>query len=203
MTEPMGVRTEYVRSLIKSDSWMMEVLATARGVQLPDWWISAGFVRSKVWDDLHGYSQRTPLGDVDLIYFDATNTREETEKVMETDLRELAPDVPWSVKNQARMHVINGQAPYTSSVDAMSRYPETATAVGVRLLDDGEVELAAPWGVDDLMGMIVRPTPDFDGRRPHLRREYERRVRKKAWPSRWPLVRMGEAVSGEEALLDR
>jgi len=196
VTSPISNPDEFVCSLITSDLWMMQVLTVARSIQLPDWWISAGFVRSKVWDNLHGYSKRTPLGDVDLIYFDSMNTHEETEKEIATQLRKVMPDVPWSVKNQARMHVVNGQDPYTSSFDAMSKYPETATAVGVRLLDDGQLELAAPWGVDDLLQMIVRPTPDFDGRQPHLRRIYDRRIREKKWESIWQMVRTCEADSG-------
>lgn len=182
----------FICHLIRTDIWRMQALATARDMHLPDWWISAGFVRSKVWDHLHGYAERTPLADVDLIYFDRQDIREETEKSIEEELRRRLPDVPWSVKNQARMHVVNGLDPYTSSVDAISRYSETATAVGVRFLDDGRLELAAPWGVDDLLHMFVRPTPDFDGRRPHLRLVYDRRIREKGWESIWPMVRIAE-----------
>ena len=36
-------------------------------------------------------------------------------------------------KNQARMHVVNNMLPYSSSVDAISKFPETATALGVTL----------------------------------------------------------------------
>ncbi len=56
-------------------------------------------------------------GDVDLIYFDSMNTHEETEKVIETQLRKVMPNVLWSIKNQARMHVVNGHDPYTSMPD--------------------------------------------------------------------------------------
>src|SRR3990167_2279381 len=58
--------------IIREDEWMMSVLRIAEGLHLPDWWIGAGFVRSKVWDHLHGYKERTPLPDVDIIYFDKT-----------------------------------------------------------------------------------------------------------------------------------
>ncbi len=39
---------EAIISLIKDDQWMMEVLQAARSLNLPDWWICAGFVRSKM-----------------------------------------------------------------------------------------------------------------------------------------------------------
>ena len=64
------------------------------------------------------------------------------------------------MKNQARMHLKNGDPPYTGTIDAMRNCPETATAIAARS-NGALVELAAPYGVDDLLNMIVRPTPPF------------------------------------------
>lgn len=61
---------EDIIDVIREDSWMMEILRVARTLNLPDWWVCAGFVRSKIWDVLHGFSVRTPLQDVDVIYYD-------------------------------------------------------------------------------------------------------------------------------------
>lgn len=66
--------------LISEDDWMMTILATVKSLNLPDWWVCAGFVRSKIWDTLHGYSKRTPLSDIDVIYFDKRNVDESEEK---------------------------------------------------------------------------------------------------------------------------
>lgn len=55
---------------VAEDRWMMDILAAARTLELPDCWVCAGFVRSKVWDVQHGFTGRTPLGDVDVIYYD-------------------------------------------------------------------------------------------------------------------------------------
>lgn len=82
---------------------------------------------------------------------------------MEMQLKQLIPDVPWSVKNQARMHTVNNIPPYLSSVDAISKFPETATALGLKLGDQDDVVLAAPCGIDDVLGMIVKPPPIFCG----------------------------------------
>jgi hypothetical protein len=30
-------------------------------INLPDWWVCAGFVRSKIWDTLQGFKERTPI----------------------------------------------------------------------------------------------------------------------------------------------
>ena len=53
---------------------MMEILTTVEKLQLPDSWICAGFIRSKVWDHLHEKEYRTPLADIDVIYFDKVNS---------------------------------------------------------------------------------------------------------------------------------
>ena len=48
------------------------------------------------------------------------------------------------------MYLHNGDQPYLSSTDAMTHWPETVTAVGVRPGRDGEIEVEAPFGLDDL-----------------------------------------------------
>jgi len=160
---------------------MMEVLRTAAGLQLPDWWIGAGFVRAKVWDHLHGYDARTPLEDVDVLYFQPEDLSRQAEEAAERQLFELRPDIPWSVKNQARMHLRNGDAPYRSTCHAMAFWAETPTAVAVAL-QRGRIAVIAPHGTADLMRLVVRPTPRFR----HKLRIFRARVAKKRWSDRWP-----------------
>ncbi|MDE8564097.1 nucleotidyltransferase family protein [Anoxybacillus rupiensis] len=169
---------------IQKDEWMMETLRAVQSLNLPDWWVCAGFVRAKIWDVLHGFQERTPLPDIDVIYFDRKHTEKAAEKKLEQKLYHLLPDRPWSVKNQARMHAINGGSPYLSSVDAMSKFPETATALGVRLDEKGVVVLAAPWGVEDVCQLLVKPTPYFCETKKRAQM-YEERVRRKKWTSIW------------------
>lgn len=116
--------------LIKEDEWMMDILRAVKSLHLPDWWVCAGFVRSKICDVLHGFKERTPISDIDVFYYDDGNTDELEEKKLEMRLRNILPDIPWSVKNEARMHVVNGIPPYSSSIDAISKFPETATSLG-------------------------------------------------------------------------
>ena len=171
-------------SWIQEDKWMMDILHTAKLLNLPDWWICAGFVRSKVWDVLHNFSERTPYADIDVIYFDPENTDEMEEKKWDEKLRALIPDVPWSVKNQARMHKINNLSPYTSSVDGISKFPETATALGVKLDEKDNIILTAPWSVHDVIQLEVRPTPSFLENKERMQ-IYEERVSKKNWKMTW------------------
>src|SRR5690625_447058 len=104
----MGLKIEDdIIKLISGDDWMMKILTTAKSLNLPDWWVCAGFVRSKIWDTLHGYSKRTPISDIDVIYFDKRNIDESEEKRLEQKLNAIHPNEPWSVKNEARMHLAN------------------------------------------------------------------------------------------------
>lgn len=174
--------------VIKEDRWMMDILGTVDLLNLPDWWVCAGFIRSKIWDVQHQFSTRTPLPDIDVIYFDKDNTEELIEKEIEAKLYSLAPNIPWSVKNQARMHLKNDMPPYTSSIDGISKFPETVTALGVKLDYQSDVKLIAPWGVHDVVNLKVRPTPSFtSGDKIKI---YQNRVREKEWKNTWKNIRI-------------
>jgi len=166
---------------------MMELLKSAQTLKLPDWWICAGFVRSKIWDVQHGFDERTTIPDIDVIYYDRTNREKRVEKEHEETLRKILPTIPWSVKNQARMHSVNNISPYTSSVDAISKFPETATALGVKLDDRDNVILTAPHGIEDVVNLRVKPTPYFCEKKEQMK-IYEDRIRKKNWQIVWSKV---------------
>lgn len=186
--------------LIQKDEWMMKLLKTVKVLNLPDGWICAGFVRSKIWDTVHGYSERTTLEDIDVIYFDGTNKDEKMEKQLESRLISLLPNVPWSVKNEARMHSRNGVEPYISSTDAIAKFPETATAIGVKLDKQDNLVLIAPHGIEDLINLTVKPTPFFTANIERMA-IYEKRVQKKNWKRHWNRIIIVSRTNGEELQL--
>lgn len=173
-----------VITLIQKDKWMMDLLKCAKSLNLPDWWICAGFVRSKIWDVLHDFDERTPLPDIDVIYYDQSNVEKGVEKKHEEALKRLLSTVPWSVKNQARMHITNNSSPYSSSVDAIAKFPETATALGVKLDEGDNVILTAPHGIQDVVNLIVKPTLYFLESKDRMLM-YEKRVKAKNWQATW------------------
>lgn len=178
-----------VISAIENDRWMIKVLKAAARLDLPDWWICAGFVRAKIWDTLHGYESRTEIPDVDLIYFDPSDIGEDREKDLENQLKIYYPEIPWSVKNEARMHVVNDIPPYTSSVDAISKFPETATALGVKLGEEGKVILTTPCGLDDVIQLNLKPTLYFLENEERMK-IYENRIAQKNWKKIWPRIKV-------------
>lgn len=172
-----------LQALIAADPARMHILHLVRELALPDCWVAAGFVRTCAWDHLHGFADSPLPQDVDVIWFDVTRASREGDAALEAALRVRDGAVAWSVKNQARMHGRNGDAPYLSAVDAMRYWPETATCIGVRLDAAGRIAIAAPLGLDDLFGLVLRPTARFAGDKHSI---YLERVRVKGWCARWP-----------------
>jgi len=171
--------------LIAASPFHAAALRSVAALVLPDWWIGAGFVRNLVWDHLHGFGAPTRLADVDVIWFDPLRGTAEIDDALTAKLGTTWPEAPWSVKNQARMRERNGDSAYPSSIDAMRHWPETATAVAVTLAADGTLDLAAPFGTDDLLAMLVRPTPHFR----HRTGDYIARQSSKNWRAMWPQLR--------------
>ncbi len=181
---------EQLAALIGRDPQRQRLLALVASLNLPDCWIGAGFVRNAVWDALHGRAPSAPGGDVDVIWFDAANQDRDVDQALERRLLALDGAVAWSVKNQARMHAGNGDRPYTCASDAMRHWPETATATALRYGADGALEIAAPFGLDDLFGALLRPGPCFA----HAKRAvFDQRVARKQWLTLWPLLRLADA----------
>lgn len=169
--------------VIAGDSVRMRALALVRDLGLPDCWVAAGFVRSAVWDFLHGREFSPLPADIDVIWYDDSDPREAHDRALEAALRRLDCELHWSVKNQARMHARNADAPYRSSADAMKYWTETATAVGLRLDVAGRIEVAAPFGLEDLFNLVVRPGPRFLGDKHDI---YLKRLAARQWHLKWP-----------------
>jgi len=145
-------------------------------------WIGAGFVRNAVWDHLSGQDTEAVLpADLDVVFHDPVNATAEQDAALEAALRNAASDLPWSVRNQARMHERNGHRPYRDIADALAHWPETATAIAARLGPNG-VEILAPFGVDDVLAMILRLTPAYRSKPEILLA----RLEAKGWLTRWP-----------------
>jgi len=165
---------------LQQDQFRLDALTVASSLQLNDWCLAAGFIRNLVWDQSHGFDVATSLNDLDLIYFDSDNLDEKKDKELEVQLKTLR-DYPWSVKNQARMHLRNHHQPYQSTSDAMSYWPEIETAVGVYLDKGNQLELVAPFGVEALFSNTISLNSKFS--KPD---EFNNRINNKDWLTKWP-----------------
>jgi hypothetical protein len=175
--------------IIRSTDWLIRALSAAREVDPPDWVIGAGAIRTAVWNRLHGYDTRTQLADIDLAFFDPDDLSEQHDERLQERLGAALPGERWDVKNQAAVHLWYprrfGYAvePLSSTAEAVATWPETATCVGVRLSADDALVIEAPFGLEDLLGLVHRRNPA----RVSIV-EYERRLAHKRIGQRWPRV---------------
>ncbi|MFQ3280916.1 nucleotidyltransferase family protein [Reinekea sp.] len=165
-------------STIQSDASRMRALDAVKSLDLPDWLIAAGFVRNAVWDSVFGV--KTQLNDIDVIYFCTLDNSEQRDVLLERKLFSLAPNLPWSVKNQARMHLKNRDEPYTSTLDAMSYWPEKQTSVGVKVNRYNEIELKSSFELSLLFNRSIDHNPFRSVE------VFKRRIIGKGWLSKWP-----------------
>lgn len=174
-----------VASIALGSRAIVETLIALRSTD-PSLYLGGGMIRNAVWDYLHAYSSPSPVDDVDVILFDTVHADWQQDEEIRDKLARQIPNIKWSVRNQARMHTANGEQPYTSIDDAISRWPETATAFIVRLSNSGKIEFIAPYGFDDLLRLLVTNTPPFE----HRIEIIERRVQEKQWQKFWPRLRI-------------
>jgi hypothetical protein len=146
--------------LARGTPWFMDVLAHVRALRLPEWCVGAGAVRNLVWDALHGHARPSALADIDVAHFDADDLSSQRDAQLQQRLQPLA-----------------------SLSDAVATWPEFATCVGLRLDDDGQLQVIAPHGLDDLFGIVVRRNPA----RVSVQ-TYRERVASKRYSERWSRV---------------
>ena len=157
-----------LRAIIAQTPGLMAVLRTARELELPDWLVFSGAVYQPVWNHLTGRPCDHGLADYDLAYFDASDLSYEAEDrvirrvagAYESPLRKRV-----EVRNQARVHLWfesrfgETYEPLAHTADALERFAAPAFAIGVRLESDDTLTLVAPFGLEDVFSMTIRPNP--------------------------------------------
>ena len=142
---------------------MRDILRAIRDERLPDWWLAGGAVRNTVWRALFPKDCTLGIKDFDIAFFEADSGRER-EQAAKANLSQRFPDQQFDVKNQASFGVWREwHFQFDSTEDGISHWLHTATAVGVRVNADDEMEIFAPYGLDDLFNGIIRPTPYVAG----------------------------------------
>jgi hypothetical protein len=163
MNRDLITQINYLEGVLKKSPVVTEVLRLAPQLELTDWYLGAGAIAQTVWNELHGFPLEQGILDCDLVYFDGDVSEEAQEANIQKGrglFGALSIDV--EIVNEARVHIWYKEAfgkeikPYKSSENAICTWPTTATSVGVRYEGDRFV-VFAPYGLDDLLGMIVRP----------------------------------------------
>jgi len=174
-------------AIVGADPGLMHVLTTVRGLGLDDWRVFSGAVYQSVWNAVTGRPAGYGIRDYDLGYFDADTSWDAEDVVIRRVAAAFEP--PFrdmvEVRNQARIHLwFEGRfgEPYealTGTDEALARFVAPAFAVGVRLEADGTISVAAPFGLEDVFSLTLRPNPN----RP-LARGWDKAVA--SAKARWP-----------------
>lgn len=165
-------------TIIRGDPDLMQLLASIRGVRLAQWRLVAGCLYQTVWNVLTGRDRGTGIKDYDLIYFDDSDLSWEAEDRV---IRAVAAATrgcvgPVEVRNQARVHLwfearFGTAYPQLYSADeAIRRYASIVHAIGVRLEYDDRLDVVAPFGLDDLFSMVIRPNYALENAVSHMRK---------------------------------
>lgn len=157
-----------LREILGATPGLMQVLRTLRELDLPDWLVFSGSVYGPVWNALTGRPSDYGLSDYDVAYFDASDTSYEAEDriirrvaaAFDPPLRELV-----EVRNQARVHLWfedhfdEAYSALSCTAEALQRFAAPAFAAGVRLEANDALTIVAPFGLEDLFAMRIRPNP--------------------------------------------
>jgi hypothetical protein len=153
-------------AIIRADPDLMALLARLRDIGLPQWRLVAGCLYQTVWNALIQRPRGTGIKDYDVAYYDAGDLSWEAEDAV---IKHVAAETqgcvgPIEVRNQARVHLWFeqrfGSSAYpqlSSADDALRYYASIVHAVGVRLEANGQLDVVAPFGLDDVFDMIIRP----------------------------------------------
>jgi hypothetical protein len=166
LSQALSARLE---AILRGAPELMRVLRTACALDLPDWMVFSGAVYQPVLNHLTGRPIDHGLKDYDLAYYDAGDLSYAAEDAVIRRVAgafdpDLAPLV--EVRNQARVHLWFEQkfgeadyGPLGCSADALLRFTSATFAMAVRLERDGRLTVLAPFGLEDLFALRLRPNP--------------------------------------------
>ena len=161
-----GLETR-LADIVRADPCLMHVLTTVRGLGLSDWRVFSGAVYQSVWNAVTGRPAGYGIRDYDLGYFDPDTSWDAEDAVIQRVAAAFEP--PFrdmvEVRNQARVHLWFENKfgePYEALAgtdEALARFVAPAFAVGVRLEEDDAISVAAPFGLEDVFSLTIRPNP--------------------------------------------
>jgi uncharacterized protein len=159
-----------LEAIIRADADLMHLLERLRSLGLPQWRLVAGCLYQTVWNVLTNRPRGTGIKDYDLIYYSDENSWEAEDAVIRSVAAAAARDCvgPVEARNQARVHLwfperFGCAYPQLANADESLRYYASIVhAVGVRLEADGSLDIAAPFGLDDVFDMVIRPNRALD-----------------------------------------
>ncbi|NHQ85032.1 nucleotidyltransferase family protein [Iodobacter sp. HSC-16F04] len=172
------------KELISNSGWINQAIDIAETLAIPNYYIAGGVVAQVIWNQLTGQDIHSNIKDVDVIYFDASESKaqraEREASFTALSKNQFLPDMT----NQAFVHEwyrnqSGGQVkPLTSAGHGIDTWL-SAFAVGIRGRD---YQIYAPYGLTDLFAMQLRPNSLQMGKAVYLKMVA-------GYTRRWPQLR--------------
>jgi hypothetical protein len=172
--------------ILRLNDELYSLMERVSSIGMQNYYFGAGCIAQTVWNYQSGVDLSNGISDIDFVYYDGSDLSSQAENEVKKRLSDVIPPckVEIDINNQARVHLWYKEhygydiKPYSSLESAINTWPTTATAVGVRL-DNAEIKVYAPFGLNDLFGMIVRAN------KAQITEEiYMKKVHK--WSAIWP-----------------
>lgn len=180
-------RRSALQRLIAEMPAVLRILTTIRDLELQDAWLVSGGLYQNAWNILTGRPEGYGIKDYDVTYFDGSDLSYEAEdRVIQSVAAKLSGITELvETRNQARVHLWYpgrfGRAypQLTCTTEALTFYASKTHAIAARITQDGQIELAAPYGLSNIFAMRLVPNKVLDNARTHM----EKGERMKAlWP---------------------
>ena len=190
VNKPIQEQVNHLIEIVYKNPHIKTILDSNPFPDYDNWYLGAGCIFQSVWNYLSGKEIASGIKDYDLVYYDAKDISKEGEVREQERVKKLLSALPVGVEavNEARVHLWFEQDfgkkidQLKSCEDAINGWPTTATAVGINKVD-GKVNVYAPYGLNDLFGMVVRPNKPSV-----IKWVYEKKVEK--WTKKWPNLKV-------------
>ncbi len=171
-----------------ADPVNVRILDALEGLDLPDAWLVSGCIFQAVWNGLTGRAPGHGVNDYDVFYFDPDTSWDAEDAVIKRCAAALADvKAEIQVRNQARVAIWYPQKfgrpypPVANALEGLERFLAPCCAVALRRVN-GAIEVAAPFGLDDLFALTVRRNPLTTGP------ESQYHAKSARWKAHWPEI---------------
>ncbi|MFW8599344.1 nucleotidyltransferase family protein [Enterococcus innesii] len=184
--EALSIQETELNKILEKDNALYKIIRNVSALGIPNLYVGGGSVTQSVWNHLFSKPIGYGISDVDIVYFDTDLSLEKERMVLEQIVKTTKQNqYALDVKNEARVHLWYEEEfgfsipAYTSTEEAISTWPSTATSIGVFFDQENKLQIFAPYGMYDLFSGIVRPNKAMISRE-----VYEKKIEK--WCSKWP-----------------
>lgn len=160
----LSIQETELNKILEKDNALYKIIRNVSALGIPNLYVGGGSVTQSVWNHLFSKPIGYGISDVDIVYFDTDLSLEKERMVLEQIVKTTKQNqYALDVKNEARVHLWYEEEfgfsipAYTSTEEAISTWPSTATSIGVFFDQENKLQIFAPYGMYDLFSGVVRP----------------------------------------------